>query len=138
MCIRDSFNTKPKLPQMYREGIFDRIFGGMGIQVRPQGNVDVTIGGNWQNIQNPTLVQRAQKYGVFDFDLQRNISLLATIGDKLKLNISNNTKAQFDLSLIHISIKLTTSSYSAGGRIRSQRHCIPLKSSKASASSRDR
>ncbi len=90
------FNTKPKLPQMYREGIFDRIFGGQGIQVRPQGNVDVTIGGNWQNIQNPTLVQRAQKYGVFDFDLQMNISLLATIGDKLKLNISNNTKAQFD------------------------------------------
>lgn len=90
------FNTKPKLPQMYREGIFDRIFGGTGIQVRPQGNVDVTIGGNWQNIQNPTLVQRAQKYGVFDFDLQMNISLLATIGDKLKLNISNNTKAQFD------------------------------------------
>ncbi len=90
------FNTKPKLPQMYREGIFDRIFGGTGIQVRPQGNVDVTIGGNWQNIQNPTLVQRAQKYGVFDFDLQMNISLLATIGDKLKLNLSNNTKAQFD------------------------------------------
>jgi cell surface protein SprA len=90
------FNTKPKLPQMYREGIFDRIFGSNTIQVRPQGNVDVTIGGNWQNIQNPTLVQRAQKYGVFDFDLQMNISLLATVGDKLKLNISNNTKAQFD------------------------------------------
>ncbi len=90
------FNKKPQLPQMYREGIFDRIFGGTEIQVRPQGNVDVTLGGNWQNIKNPTLVQRAQKYGVFDFDLQMNISLLATIGDKLKLNISNNTKATFD------------------------------------------
>lgn len=90
------FNKKPELPTMYKEGIFDRIFGSNTINVRPQGNVDVTLGGNWQNIQNPTLVQRAQKYGVFDFDMQMNINLLATVGDKLKLNISNNTKATFD------------------------------------------
>lgn len=90
------FNTKPQLPTMYREGIFDRIFGGSGIVVRPQGNVDVTFGGNWQNIKNPALPQRAQKYGIFDFDMQMNINLLATVGDKLKLNISNNTKATFD------------------------------------------
>lgn len=90
------FNTKPQLPTMYREGLFNRIFGGDAISVRPQGNVDVTFGGNWQNIKNPTLPQRAQKYGIFDFDLQMNINLLATVGDKLKLNISNNTKATFD------------------------------------------
>ena len=90
------FNKKPQLPQMYKEGIFDRIFGGTTIQVRPQGNVDVTIGGQWQNIQNPMLVQSARKYGIFDFDLQMNINLLATVGDKLKLNISQNTKATFD------------------------------------------
>ena len=91
-----SFNKTPELPQMYKEGLFDRIFGGSGITVKPQGNVDVTFGGNWQNIKNPTLVQRAQKYGVFDFDMQMNINLLATIGDKMKLQISNNTKATFD------------------------------------------
>ena len=53
------FNQKPQLPTMYKEGIFDRIFGSNTISVRPQGNVDVTVGGNWQNIQNPTLVQNA-------------------------------------------------------------------------------
>ncbi len=90
------FNKTPELPQMYKEGIFDRIFGSSTIQVKPQGNVDVTFGGNWQNIKNPTLPIRAQKYGVFDFDMQMNINLLATVGDKLKLNISNNTKATFD------------------------------------------
>lgn len=90
------FNKKPELPLMYKEGLFDRIFGGTGIQVRPQGNVDVTLGGKWQNIKNPALTQRQQKYGIFDFDLQMNINLLATIGDKMKLNISNNTKATFD------------------------------------------
>ncbi len=90
------FNKTPELPQMYKEGLFDRIFGGSSIMVRPQGNVDVTFGGNWQNIQNPTLTRRAQKYGVFDFNMDMNINLLATVGDKLKLNISNNTKATFD------------------------------------------
>ncbi len=90
------FNKTPELPQMYKEGLFDRIFGNNSISVKPQGNVDVTFGGNWQNIKNPTLTQRAQKYGVFDFDMQMNINLLATVGDKLKLNISNNTKATFD------------------------------------------
>ena len=90
------FNKTPELPQMYKDGLFDRIFGSNTIQVKPQGNVDVTFGGNWQNIKNPTLVQRAQKYGVFDFDMQMNINLLATVGDKLKFNISNNTKATFD------------------------------------------
>ena len=90
------FSKKPQLPTMNRDGVFDRIFGGTGIQVRPQGNVDVTFGGHWQNIKNPMLVQRAQKYGVFDFDMQMNINLVATIGDKMKLNISNNTKATFD------------------------------------------
>lgn len=90
------FNKKPDLPQMSREGMFDRIFGGTGIQVKPQGNVDVTLGGKWQNIKNPALTQRQQKTGIFDFDLQMNINLIATIGDKMKLNISNNTKATFD------------------------------------------
>jgi cell surface protein SprA len=90
------FSKKPELPTMYKEGIFDRLFGNNTISVRPQGNVDVTLGGNWQNIKNPMLVQRAQKYGIFDFDMQMNINLLAQVGDKLKLNISNNTKATFD------------------------------------------
>ena len=60
------FNKTPELPQMYKDGLFDRIFGTNTISVKPQGNVDVTFGGNWQNIKNPTLTQRAQKYGVFD------------------------------------------------------------------------
>ncbi len=90
------FNKNPELPQMYKDGLFDRIFGSNSITVKPQGNVDVTFGGNWQNIKNPTLTQRAQKYGVFDFNMDMNINLLATVGDKLKLNISNNTKATFD------------------------------------------
>lgn len=122
------FNKKPQLPTMYKEGIFDRIFGGNSIQVRPQGNIDVTLGGNWQNIQNPTLVQRAQKYGVFDFDLQMNINLLATIGDKMKLNISNNTKATFDYQNVQ-KLEYTGKEDEIIKKIEAGNVSFPLKSS---------
>lgn len=89
------FNQKPKLPDMYKEGIFDRLFGSNKITVKPQGNLDLSFGGSWQNMKNPNLTQRAQKYGIFDFDMQMNVNLLAQIGDKLKLNISNNTLPTF-------------------------------------------
>ena len=76
--------------------IFDRIFGGNTIEVKPQGNVDLFFGGNWQNVKNPTLVQSAQKYGIFDFDMNMNVNLLAKVGEKLRFNFNYNTKATFD------------------------------------------
>ncbi len=95
MATLDLFNQKPQLPTLYREGLFDRLFGGKGISIKPQVNLDLTFGGSWQNMKNPTLPQRSQKYGIFDFDMQMNVSLLAQIGDKMKLNITNNTKPTF-------------------------------------------
>ena len=76
--------------------LFDRIFGGSTIEVKPQGNVDMFFGGNWQNVKNPTLVQSAQKYGIFDFDMNMNINLLAKVGEKMRMNFNYNTKATFD------------------------------------------
>lgn len=122
------FNKKPELPVMYKEGIFDRIFGGSTISVRPQGNVDVTFGGNWQNIQNPTLPLRAQKYGIFDFDMQMNINLLAAVGDKLKLNISNNTRATFDYQNVQ-KLEYTGKEDEIIKKIEAGNISFPLKSS---------
>ncbi len=76
--------------------LFDRIFGGSTIEVKPQGNVDLFFGGNWQNVKNPTLVQSAQKYGIFDFDMNMNINVLAKVGEKMRMNFNYNTKATFD------------------------------------------
>lgn len=122
------FNKKPELPVMYKEGIFDRIFGGNSISVKPQGNVDVTFGGNWQNIQNPTLPLRAQKYGIFDFDMQMNINLLAAVGEKLKLNISNNTKATFDYQNVQ-KLEYTGKEDEIIKKIEAGNISFPLKSS---------
>lgn len=53
------FNQKVKLPTLYKEGIFDRLFGGQGISIKPQGNMELSFGGNWQNMENPNLTQRS-------------------------------------------------------------------------------
>ncbi len=90
--------VKPKL-RTY-DKLFDRIFGvgpgGLKVDIRPQGNVDIMAGYQGQNIKNPTLPERARRNGGFDFDMNANVNVMANIGDKLKLPINYNTLANFD------------------------------------------
>jgi len=74
----------------------DRLFGGSNVDIRPKGNIELIFGGTFQNIENPTLPQNAQKQGNFDFDMNINMSVIGKIGDKLKLNTNYNTQATFD------------------------------------------
>jgi len=85
---------KPKLS--VTDNLFNRIFGNGKVEIRPQGNVDITAGYEGQNIKNPTLPERARKNGNFDFNMDANLSVIANIGDKLKLPINYNTLATFD------------------------------------------
>jgi len=85
---------RPKLS--VSDNLFNRIFGNGKIDIRPQGNVDITAGYQGQNIQNPTLPESARRTGTFDFNMNANVNVLGNIGDKLKLPISYNTLANFD------------------------------------------
>lgn len=85
------FNNKPQMPPLSKEGVFDRLFGGTNIKIEPQGTVELTGNGYWENRDNPMLIEQNRKYFVPEFSMNMNINLMAQIGDKLKLNISNNT-----------------------------------------------
>ena len=94
-------NRKAQRPPMQvYNSLFDRIFGldssGLKVSIKPQGNVDLRLGYQGQNIKNPTLSERARKNGGFDFDMDANLNVLANIGNKLKLPISYNTLSTFD------------------------------------------
>ncbi|WP_243745671.1 cell surface protein SprA [Segetibacter sp. 3557_3] len=96
-----SLNRKVVRPKMKMyDKLFDRIFGvgpgGLKVDIRPQGNVDIMAGYQGQNIKNPTLPERARRNGGFDFDMNANVNVIANIGDKLKLPINYNTLANFD------------------------------------------
>ena len=76
--------------------ILDRLFGGTKIEVKPQGNLDLTLGGNYQQINNPNIPIRNRHTGGFDFDMNINMNVVAKIGDKLQLGLKYNTQSGFD------------------------------------------
>jgi len=85
------------VPQLYvGNEFFCRLFGGCNVDIRPSGNIDLTFGGSFQNIENPILTERQRRQGGFDFDMAINMSLLGKIGEKLKLTTNFNTEATFD------------------------------------------
>jgi cell surface protein SprA len=75
--------------------LFDRIFGvvgnGLKVDIRPTGEVNIMAGYQGQNIENPTLPERARKNGGFDFDMNAKLNVNANIGEKLKFPINYNT-----------------------------------------------
>ncbi|HMU59148.1 MAG TPA: cell surface protein SprA, partial [Chitinophagaceae bacterium] len=80
---------------------FNRIMGAgpdgkVKIDIRPTGYVDFLAGYQGQNIQNPTLPERARKNGGLDFNMNSQLQMDASIGEKLKLPINYNTLANFN------------------------------------------
>lgn len=74
----------------------NRIVGNGKIDIKPNGYVDIMAGYQGQNIDNPTLPERARKNGGFDFNMNSQFQVDANIGDKLKLPINYNTLANFN------------------------------------------
>ncbi len=86
---------RPKLS--LTDNLFNRLFGNGKISISPQGNVDITAGYQGQKIDNPTLPERARKNGGLDFNMDAQLNVNASIGDKLRFPINYNTLANFDL-----------------------------------------
>lgn len=76
--------------------LIDRLFGGTTVDIRPQGNIDLTFGGDVQRVDNPILTERQRTTGGFDFDMNINMNVTGKIGEKLNLSTNYNTGATFD------------------------------------------
>ena len=86
--------AKPRLNM--GEDLFNRLFGNGKIDIRPQGEVNITAGYQGQNIKNPTLPERARRNGGLDFDMAANLNVVGNIGNKMKFPISYNTQSTFE------------------------------------------
>ncbi len=92
----DLAERKSKQPFLYQgPELFNRFLGGTKIEIKPQGNVDVTVGVNSQRTDNPVLLQNQRRTVNFDFDMNIQLGLQASVGDKIKLGINYNTKSGF-------------------------------------------
>ncbi|RPD38878.1 cell surface protein SprA [Chitinophaga barathri] len=92
-----NLNQRAGAPQLYYgDKLFDRVFGGTKVDIKPQGSLGLTFGYQGQNVKNPVLVERARKNGGFDFDIDINMNVTGKIGEKLKLITNYNTQSTFD------------------------------------------
>ncbi len=76
--------------------LFDRIFGGNKIDIRPQGEAELTFAYQHNRNDNPlfTTIQRSQ--GSLDFQERIQLNVTGQIGEKLKITTNVNTESQFD------------------------------------------
>jgi cell surface protein SprA len=76
--------------------IFDRIFGGNTVDIRPNGSAELIFAYRRNKTENPALPLRQRKISTFDFNEKIQLNVVGKIGDKLKLTTSYNTEATFD------------------------------------------
>ncbi len=89
------------IPPIYISPVFDRIFGGSYVDIRPNGFVTLDFGGKWQRVQNPSIPIRQQKNGGFEFDQQISMNVVGKIGEKMSVtaNFDNNNTFDFENDL---------------------------------------
>jgi cell surface protein SprA len=89
------------IPPIYISPVFDRIFGGSYVDIRPNGFVALDFGGRWQRIQNPSIPIRQQRNGGFEFDQQISMNVVGKIGEKLSItaDFDNNNTFDFENNL---------------------------------------
>lgn len=93
----DILNTQSIVPKLYVGGeVFDRIFGGSSVNIRPQGSAELTFGVRHSRNNNSQLTERQQRNTDFDFDQRIQMNVVGNIGDKLKLTTNYNTESTFD------------------------------------------
>jgi len=80
------------------------IFGAGGVQLTPQGSIEISTGLKRDVTDNPTLPQRARKRNMFDFDQQIQLNLNAKVGDKINFDINYDTEATFDFRSRQINL----------------------------------
>ncbi|MFN0728304.1 T9SS outer membrane translocon Sov/SprA [Polaribacter gochangensis] len=88
---------KNLLPTYYvNSTFFESIFGGNTVEVIPSGNLNIKLGGIYQNVDNPQLSENNRSSFTFDFDQQITASIVANVGKRLKVTADYDTQSTFD------------------------------------------
>ncbi|MDQ3534451.1 MAG: cell surface protein SprA, partial [Bacteroidota bacterium] len=89
------------IPPIHISPVFDRIFGGSLVDIRPSGFATLDFGGRFQRIDNPAIPVRQQRNGSFEFDQQISMNVIGKIGDKMAItaNFDNNNSFDFENDL---------------------------------------
>lgn len=97
----ESFEKKDKEPfnildMNFSLGPLEKVFGPGGVRLTTQGSVQLSMGIKSNKTDNPALSLNARRKTYFDFDQKIQANIAASVGDKMKFNMTYNTDATFD------------------------------------------
>ncbi len=90
---KDPFNF---LDMQFGMGPLEKVFGPGGVQLKTTGSVVINMGVKSNSTDNPALSVSQRRKTYFDFEQKIQANIAATVGDKMKFNMSYNTGATFD------------------------------------------
>ncbi len=91
--VKDPFNP---LDMHFAIGPLEKIFGPGGVQLKTQGSVQIKTGIKSNKTDNPSLSLNARRKTYFDFEQKIQATINASVGDRMKFNMTYNTDATFD------------------------------------------
>lgn len=90
---KDPFNF---LDMQFGLGAAESIFGPGGLQLKTTGSIILKMGVKSNSTDNPALMVSQRRKTYFDFEQEIKADITASVGDKMRFNMSYNTAATFD------------------------------------------
>ena len=84
------------LDMQFGLGPLESVFGPGGVQLKTTGSLKINMGVKSNKTDNPALSLAARRKTYFDFDQKIQATIAASVGDKMKFNMSYNTDATFE------------------------------------------
>ena len=86
-------------------GPLEKIFGPGGVSLKTQGSVQIDMGIKSTKTDNPALSLNSRRHTFFDFDQKIQATVQASVGDRMKFNMTYNTDATFDFDSKNIKLQ---------------------------------
>ena len=86
-------------------GPLEKVFGPGGVQLKTQGSVQISMGVKSNKTDNPALPLNSRRKTYFDFEQKIQATIGASVGDKLKFNMTYNTDATFDFDSKNLKLQ---------------------------------
>lgn len=99
---KEPFNV---LDMNFALGPLEKVFGPGGVQLKTQGSVQIQMGIKSNKTDNPALPLNSRRKTYFDFDQKIQATIAASVGDKLKFNMTYNTDATFDFDSKNLKLQ---------------------------------
>lgn len=90
---KEAFNI---LDMNFSLGPLEKVFGPGGVRLTTQGSIQLSMGIKSNKTDNPSLSLKSRRKTFFSFDQKIQATIGASVGDKLKFDMTYNTDATFD------------------------------------------